>query len=82
MRGLPLEVEEDVHWRYKRTFIGGRIGLPVEVGEGAGEEAFGRVGRLSLDEFNDHVFVLQEVYPRVQVTDVYQRGLLKGWNML
>ena len=73
-RGLPVEVEEDVHWGYKRTSIGGR-------GE-AGGEAFGRVGRLSLDEFDDHVFVLQEVYSRVQVTDVYQRGLLKGWNML
>ena len=22
--GLPLEVEEDVHWRYERTSIGGR----------------------------------------------------------
>ena len=77
-----MEVEEDVQWRYKRTSIGGTRGLPVEVGEGAGGEAFGRVGRLSLDEFDDHVLVLQEVYPRVQVTDVYQRGLLKGWNML
>ena len=37
---------------------------------------------LSLDEFDNHVLVLQEVYTRVQVTDVYQRGLLKGWNML
>ena len=61
---------------------GGMRGLPLEVGEGAGGEAFGRVGRLSLDEFDDHVLVLQEVYTRVQVTDVYQRGLLKGWNML
>ena len=65
-----MEVEEDVQWRYERTSIGGR------------GEAFGRVGRLSLDEFDDHVLVLQEVYTRVQVTDVYQRGLLKGWNML
>ena len=54
----------------------------MEVGEEAEGEASGRVGRLSLDEFDDHIFVLQEVYPRVQVTDVYQRGLLKGRNML
>ena len=48
--GLPVEVKEDVHWRYKRTSIGGR--------GGAGGEAFERVGRLSLDEFDNHVFVL------------------------
>ena len=77
-----MEVEEEVHWRYERTSIGGTRGLPLEVGEGSGGEAFWRVGRLSLDEFDDHVLVLQEVYPRVQMTDVYQRGLLKGWNML
>jgi len=77
-----VEVEEEVQWKSKRMSIGGMIGLPLEVGEGAGGEAFGRVGRLSLDEFDDHVFVLQEIYPRVQVTDVYQRGLLKGRNML
>ena len=77
-----MEVREDFQWKSKRMSSGGTRGLPVGVGEGAGGGAFGRVGRLSLDEFDDHVFVLQEVYPRVQVTDVYQRGLLKGWNML
>ena len=58
MRGLLLEVQEDFYWRYKRTSSGSRRGCPLEVGEGAGGEAFGRVGRLSLDEFDDHVFVL------------------------
>ena len=77
-----MEVGEDFQWKSKRMSNGGMIGLPVGVGERAGGEAFGRVGRLLLDEFDDHVFVLQEVYSRVQVTDVYQRGLLKGWNML
>ena len=77
-----MEVQEDFQWRSKRMSIGSRIGLPLEVEEGAGGEAFGRVERLSLDEFDNHVLVLQEVYPRIQVTDVYQGGLLKGWNML
>ena len=53
-----MEVEEEVHRRYERTSIGGTRGLPLEVGEGSGGEAFGRVGRLSLDEFDNHVFVL------------------------
>ena len=53
-----MEVQEDFQWKSKRMSIGGTRGLPVEVGEGARGEAFGRVGRLSLDEFDNHVLVL------------------------
>ena len=38
-----MEVEEDVHWRYKRTFSGGTRGLPLEVGERLGERLLGEL---------------------------------------
>ena len=63
--GLPVEVEEDVHWRYKRTFSGGTRGLPLEVGEGLGERLLGELSLVLLFDitigFGFHGFALEHI---------------------